>query len=137
MRALDLDLRELSPPADEPRRPSPKDLADCARAADAELVKTGRRHVAPYALLAPLDEIPLFAMSASDLDWYELNPRVAQIVARIDGVSTLRELLETAGMPINWGVRENRRPRQARRRPVLKPHVALPPELQQRSPERG
>ena len=99
-------MREPSPEPEAPRRPSSADLAEYARAAEAELTKTGRRHVAPYALLAPLDEVPLFAMSASDLDWFELNPRVAHIVARFDGKSTLRQILETAGVPLPWGVRE-------------------------------
>jgi hypothetical protein len=45
-------------------------------------------------------------MAASDLDWFDLHPRVAHIVARFDGVSTLREILEKAGVPLSWGVRE-------------------------------
>jgi hypothetical protein len=102
---LDIDLTELEGPARR-REPSSADLADCARAAEAEMVRTGKRPCVPYALLAPLDEVPTFAMAASDIEWFELNPRLAQIVARFDGVSTLREVLVNAAIPLPVGVRD-------------------------------
>jgi hypothetical protein len=93
--ALAADVRFDS---EAPTRESSSELAAYAR--ESEIILAQDRPTRPpsgaRALVArdvPLDAIPVIAIAAEDLAWFELEPRALRIVARIDGRATLGAII--------------------------------------------
>jgi hypothetical protein len=78
------DARKTERPATSPA--SAREIAACVLGD--EKLSTGE-----YVGLVPLDLTPRLVVSAEDLTWFELTPLGRMLVARIDGVSTLRAIL--------------------------------------------
>lgn len=91
---IDIDAFERD---ESPTRRSSIDLAVYAREAETQLHEEFvKKH---FGELAPLDGVPIFAMTAADLAWLAENPRAAAVVSQLDGVSTLRHILTDVDLP--------------------------------------
>jgi hypothetical protein len=83
------------PDSKHPTNPPPFDPEEYARSSDEALLAAHDPRRTPQIMPPPpLNKRVRLAVPVSDLEWFELTAEAAALIARMDGTTTLLELME-------------------------------------------
>ena len=90
-------VESKAPPSARPTMPAP--------ALDQETEQAKRSTSGTMVVQHPAaaDTVPALAVSNEDLEWFELDPTAAVLLALVDGTTSVGELCERQGIPIEEG----------------------------------